>query len=588
METKLTNKELFGKLFAYLKPLLYIFITVIIASVFHSAIDAYIIKLMKPLVDRGLVARDIEFIKILPILLPILFLIRGIFGFISDYGMAWVSRKLILNIRSDLFKKYLSLPTGFFDNTNTGELLSKVIYNVDQLYKACTDIVADVIKEGFTIFFLVLLMLYTSWKLTLVFSICGPVMAVLFVIINKLFRKLSHKAQDAIGLVMHSIREGLDGQQVIRIYGGKSFIINKIDTVLKNYNKREMRQALIKGVSIPSIQLIGGFALSLTLYVSLSGLVDPNLSAGGFATIFFGMAAILKPIKQVTNLNIYLQRALAAADSIFNIMALPAEEDIGTIEVDRVKGHIEFKNIEFKYNNRHEKILTNINLNITAKQTIAFVGQSGAGKSTLLKLLPRFYDYYTGDILIDNINIKDYKLENLRKHIAIVSQNVVLFNDTISNNIAYGLNTESNNMENIIEAAKAAGAYEFIMALPNGFDTMIGENGVLLSGGQRQRLAIARAIFKNAPILILDEATSALDTKLERKIQQALENLMVNKTTLVIAHRLSTIAKADQIVVLDKGKIVEMGSHSELLANNSFYASLYKMQFEYIPELTDL
>lgn len=593
MSNKLTNIRLFSKLFCYLKPLLPVFIFAIVASIGHSGIDAYIIKLMQPLVDRGLVARDVGFIKILPLLLPVLFLFRGLFGFASDYGMAWVSRKLILNIRSDLFKKYLNLPTDFFDNANTGELLSKIIYNADQLHKACTDIVADVVKEGFSILFLFLLMLYTSWKLTLVFFIAGPMMAVLFVVVNKMFRKLSHKAQDAIGMVMHSIREALEGQQVIRIYGGQRFIAEKIDGVLNNYNKKELRQILIKSISIPTIQLIGGITLSLTLYVSLTGMVDPDLSAGAFATVFFAMAAILKPIKQVTNLNLYLQRALAAAESIFIIMELPDEQDTGSFTVERAKGAISFKDVGFKYNNRSDTVLSNINLKIMPKQTIAIVGHSGAGKSTLVKLLPRFYDYYTGQISLDTKDIKEYKLSNLREQISIVSQNIILFNDTISNNIAYGFGIDDDNnydshdnhdspqsrLDKITKAAVAAGAYEFIMNLPLGFDTVIGENGILLSGGQRQRLAIARAIYKDAPILILDEATSALDTKLEREIQSSVESLMADRTTLVVAHRLSTIVNADLIIVMDKGQIIEQGTHKELLERSGYYYNLYNMQF---------
>ncbi len=586
MSNKLTNIRLFSKLFCYLKPLLPIFILAIVASIGHSGIDAYIIKLMQPLVDKGLVARDVGFIKFLPVLLPVLFLFRGLFGFASDYGMAWVSRKLILNIRSDLFKKYLNLPTDFFDNANTGELLSKIIYNADQLHKACTDIVADVIKEGFSILFLFLLMLYTSWKLTLVFFIAGPMMAVLFVVVNKMFRKLSHKAQDAIGMVMHTIREALEGQQVIRIYGGQRFITDKIDSVLNNYNKKELRQILIKSISIPTIQLIGGVTLSLTLYVSLTGMVDPDLSAGAFATIFFAMAAILKPIKQVTNLNLYLQRALAAAESIFIIMELPDEQDAGSFTIERAKGAITFKDVGFKYNNRSDTVLSNINFKIMPKQTIAIVGHSGAGKSTLVKLLPRFYDYYTGQILLDTKDIKKYKLSNLREQISIVSQNVILFNDTISNNIAYGFGDGSepdnskDRLDKIIKAAIAAGAYEFIVNLPLGLDTVIGENGVLLSGGQRQRIAIARAIYKDAPILILDEATSALDTKLEREIQSSVENLMADRTTLVVAHRLSTIVNADLIIVMDKGQIIEQGTHKELLERSGYYYNLYNMQFD--------
>ncbi len=580
---KLSSKDLYFKLLSYLRPLLPTFILAIVASIGYAALDAYVIKLLQPLVDNGIVARDQKFINYLPIALPLLFAIRGICSFASSYCMAWVSRKLVLHIRQDLFSHYLKLPVSFFDKNNTGELLSKLIYNADQLYKACTDIIIDIVREGFLIFFLFIVMLYTSWKLTLIFFIAGPIMGILFVIINKIFRKLTHKTLDAIGSVMHNAKEALAGQEIIRIFGGYEFITRKIDKILENYNKREMRQALIKSISSPTIQLVGGVALSLTLYISLSGFIDSSLTAGAFSTLFASMIAILKPIKQVTNVNIYLQRALAASENIFLTMAIPSEADAGNVTVKKSDGLIEFKDVSFKYENSDRLILDTINFKIKPKQTVALVGYSGAGKSTLVKLLPRFYDEYQGEILLDNINIRDYKLKNLRDQMAIVSQNVVLFNESVADNICYGDSTNIDR-ERLIHAAKAAQAYDFIMRLENGFDTQIGENGTLLSGGQRQRLAIARALYKNAPILILDEATSALDSDSERKIQVALNNLMSDRTTLVIAHRLSTIINADQIIVMDKGKIIEVGTHKELLTSKGLYSQLYNMQFAEINE----
>jgi subfamily B ATP-binding cassette protein MsbA len=578
LENRLSNKELYITLLSYLKPFLPIFSLAILASIGYSAVDAYIIKLLQPLVDNGIVGREQGFIGYLPIFLPLLFLFRGVCSFGSNYCMAWVSRKLVLNIRKDLFAHYLKLPTTYFDNNNSGELLSKMIYNADQLYKACTDIIMDVVREGFLIIFLFCVMLNTSWKLTLIFFIGGPIMGILFVVINKMFRKLTHKTLDAIGSVMHNTKEALDGQQVIRIFGGHEFIITKINKILVNYNDKEMRQALIKSISVPTIQFIGGAALSLTLYIALSGVIESSLTAGAFSTLFAGMIAILKPIKQVTNVNIYLQRALAAAENIFSTMQLPPEVDMGTQELTKVSGKIEFKNVNFRYDKQKELVLRNINFIAKPKQTIALVGYSGAGKSTLVKLLPRFYDEFSGEITLDDINIRDFKLANLRKHITMVSQNVVLFNESIVDNITYG-QPKPIDQKKLIEVAKAAQAYDFIMELEHGFDTLVGENGIRLSGGQRQRIAIARALFKNAPILILDEATSALDTESERKIQLALNNLMTDRTTLVIAHRLSTIINADQIIVMEHGEIIEVGTHQQLLANNNLYAKLYNMQF---------
>lgn len=585
-KNKLSSKELYLKLLSYLKPLMHVFIVAIIASIGYAALDAYIIKLLQPFVDKGIVARDREFISFLPILLPLLFLFRGLCSFGSNYCMAWVSRKLVLNIRKDLFSHYLKLPVSYFDNNNTGDLLAKLIYNADQLYKACTDIVIDVIREGFLIIFLLGVMFYTSWKLTVIFFIFAPVMGVLFFIINKLFRKLTHKTLDAISSVMHDSKEALTGQEVIRIYGGYDFIKNKINKTLANYNKREMRQALIKSISTPTIQLIGGAALSLTLYVALSGIIDANLTAGAFSTLFASMIAILKPIKQVTNINIYIQRALAASEDIFTTMGIAPEDDSGSKSIQKANGAIEFKHINFKYSNSEQAILKDINISIKPKQTIAFVGHSGAGKTTLVKLLPRFYDNYQGEIYLDNTEIKQYKLADLRAQIAIVSQDVILFNESVADNIAYGHGAEVN-MEKVVAAAKAAQAHEFIQKLDNGYDTLVGENGGLLSGGQRQRLAIARAIYKDAAILILDEATSALDTESERKIQIALDNLMTDRTTLVIAHRLSTVINADKIIVMDKGMVKEVGTHDELLTSNGLYRTLYNMQFKDIEEVVE-
>lgn len=590
---KYSDKQLLFKLMAYLKPLLPILFLSIIASLGYAAVDGLTIYLLKPVINDGLVNRDQGFISFLPILIPVLFLIRGIFNFASNYSMAWVSRKIVLNVRRDLFAHYLRLPTKFYDQNKTGDLLSKIIYNADQLYKACTDLIIDVVKEFFTIVFMLGLLLYTSWKLTLVFLLIGPIIGILFGVVSKIFRKLSHKSQDAIGSVMHNIREALEGQQVVRIFGGSEYMAIKIDKALKNYNRREMRQALVKNISIPVIQIVGSIGFGFTLYLALSGIVDPSLTAGDYAVLFASMIHILKPIKQVTSVNMYLQRALAAAESIFSILEQPAETDKGTIEIasDKLQGNIKFDNINFSYNNcedNNKLVLNNINLDIKAKQTIALVGASGSGKSSLLKLLPRFYDDYLGNIYIDNINIKDYKLKNLRQHISLVSQHITLFNETIANNITHGIEFDINNIEHknkLITATEAAGAYGFIQDLKDGFDTMVGENGILLSGGQRQRIAIARAIFKDAPILILDEATSALDTETEREIQLALENLMSTRTTLVIAHRLSTIINADKIVVMEHGKILESGRHDELISHNGVYNKLYNMQFNNSEEI---
>jgi subfamily B ATP-binding cassette protein MsbA len=572
------GRAIFRRLLGYLKPHTGMFVVAVLASILYAGVDAYIVRLLKPLVDEGLVSRDPQFIAQIPFLIPCIFFVRGVASFFSSYGMAWVGRKILLRLRSELFSQYMRLPVSFFDAHNSGELLSKMVFNIEQVYKACTDIVVEVVREGFLVIFLLVVMWLSNWQLTLVFLGGGPLIAGLLSGVSRKFRQLSFKTQDAMGSIMHATQEALDGHQVLRLFGGHVFMSQRLNEALKQYNHREMREAFLKAISVPVVQFLGGLLLALTLFLGLGHGLELNLSPGTFSALFASMIALLKPVKQLTSMNNAVQKAIAGATSVFEILDLPTEPDLGTYTADRVQGHICYRGVSFTYPRHSAEVLQNITLDIPARKTIAFVGHSGAGKTSLVHLLPRFYDGFVGHISIDGVDIRDYTLDNLRKHIALVSQHVVLFNETIRENIVYGTDRAYTD-EEVWAVLKLAQALGFVEALPLGLDTKVGEKGVLLSGGQRQRLAIARAFFKNAPILILDEATSSLDAESEHKIQMALESLMQNRTTLVIAHRLSTVKNADAIVVMDRGSIIEAGTSESLLAQEGAFAELYATQW---------
>lgn len=576
MEKKKSLKNYF-RLLSYLKQYWLIFLLATIANIAYSGLDAYVIHLLKPLVDEGFVNKDPSVIKSIPYILPLIFLLRGIFSFSSNFGIMYVARKIVMKLRLDMFSHYLQLPIKFFDSNSSGNLLSKIIFNVDQVSKASTDVITDFTRNIFLIIFLVYVMFSVSIKLTLTFLIALPIISFLFVFVSKRFRKLSHRIQNTMGSVSQVAEEGISANREIRIYGGFSFEVNRFNKSLKNFNKQEMKNIFMRAISGPVIQLFAGCALAFTIFGALSLTGANAITAGGFTALFSSMVALLKPLKELNTLNNALQKGLAGAESIFEILDMPKEINEGTKILKNPIGKIEFNNVSFRYNNEKE-VLKDISFDVKPGQTIAFVGKSGAGKTSIINLLPRFYNINSGKILLDGTDIQEYDLSSLRNHIAIVSQNVTLFNSSILNNITYGVNKY--NMNKVLEAIKFANLEELISTLPNGLNTIIGEDGILLSGGQRQRLAIARAIFKNAKILILDEATSALDSETEVSIQNALDNLMKNRTTFVIAHRLSTIINSDKIIVMHEGKIVESGTHNELLEINGIYQGLYKMQYE--------
>lgn len=569
---------IYKRLLTYVKRYWYVFIIAAIASALYSAVDAGMIRLLKPLIDEGFVNKDPQVIRLIPILLPLIFVARGIASFFSDYTLGWLSRRIVTTVRQELFNHYLTLPARFYDNHSSGELLSKLTFNVEQIAKACTDAILDSVRNGFLAIFLIGVMISVSWELTAWFFIAAPVIYACFAIASYRYRKFSHRIQKTMAHMTHVAEENISGYREVRIYGGQAQERASFVKASEDNRKQEMALELTRAVSVPLIQVIGGCGLALTLYVAIESSGSISLSAGAFTTFASAMLALLKPIKELTHVNNKIQRGIAGAQSIFAVLDLPPEPNLGTLELHRSRGQIEIENLSFRYNPEHPYVLRDINLEIEAGKIVAFVGGSGGGKTTLVSLLPRLYDHYDGSITIDGEDIRNIELHQLRRQFAMVSQHVTLFNATIAQNIAYG--EHEIDQARLLAAAQAAHVMDFAEKWPTGLDTLVGDDGVLLSGGQRQRVAIARAIYKDAPILIMDEATSALDSVAEAKIQSALEGLMKHRTTLIIAHRLSTIEKADLIVVLDQGKIVETGSHQALLDSRGVYAHLHSVQFK--------
>tara|TARA_B110000879_G_scaffold127736_1_gene168334 strand:+ start:3746 stop:5593 length:1848 start_codon:yes stop_codon:yes gene_type:complete len=515
---------------------------------------------------------------VIPIFLVAISVLRGIGYLIGSYGLAYVSNYLVHALRSDIFDKYLQLPFCFFDRSMSGHLVSVVTFNVQQVTQACTKALKTLLQQGSLVIGLLGYLFYVNWKLTLFFIAVMPLIALLVSLVSKRFRLISSRIQTAMGDVTHLTQEAVNGYQEVRMFGATDNERERMALASHSNRRQNMKMALTEGVSNPLVMLLVSLAFAGITGLMLSPSILDTMSTGSFITFLVASGMLIKPIRQVTEINSDIQKGIAAAESIFDILDAEPETDNGTAELDLAQGGFEFRDINFQYSADGRMILQNINLSVKPGETIALVGSSGSGKTTLVSLIARFYNHGEGSILLDGIDVNEFTLKNLRSHIAQVSQNVTLFNDTILNNIAYG-ELASRSLAEVKAAATVAHADNFIEQLPEGYETHIGDDGVMLSGGQRQRIAIARAVLKNAPILILDEATSALDTDSERHIQAALEDLMKSRTTFVIAHRLSTVEKADRILVMEKGQIVEQGSHQELLDQAGRYSQLYNNQF---------
>jgi subfamily B ATP-binding cassette protein MsbA len=546
--------------------------------VLYAAMEPALAALLKHMVDVVSEGKITESRLLIPGAILGIFIIRGIGTFLGGYFMAQVANSVVFDLRTNMFNKLVLLPSSYYHSIPTGRLLAKLTYDTEQVIGSITQAIRVVLREGLTVVGLFGYMIYMNWRLTLLFLLVVPLIGLVVSYASKRFRKLSTRIQNAMGGVTDVASEAIKGHEVVKIFGGSEYEIERFRQAASENKRSQLKMEKTKSLNVPIVQFILASAMAILIWFALSPSISSNMTPGDFIAFITAAGMLGKPIRQLTDVNSVLQKGIAASHSIFEFLDMEEEVDKGAVSVDRLKGEIEWRAMSFKYPGADKSALNSVNLSLPAGKTLALVGRSGSGKSTMANLIPRFYNFDEGEINIDGVSINDYKLTDLRSNIALVNQQVVLFNGTIRDNIAYGYLRETDDAE-VIEAAKAANAWDFIQELDQGLDTMVGENGVLLSGGQRQRIAIARAILKNAPILILDEATSALDTESERAIQLALDSLMENRTTIAIAHRLSTIENADIIAVVDHGEIIEQGSHSELLAMNGAYAQLHNQQF---------
>lgn len=577
MSQTIPTQSLFKRFSVYLKEFKMAFVVAIIGMIGYASIDAWIFSKLQPIIDESLGSANYDYLRVAALFVVPIFVMRGIFNFMGTYTLSWIGTKVVMRMRQQLFEKYIYLPVSYHDNHPTGASISRVIYDTEQVSAAASKALLTLVREGAFVIGLLIVMFYYSWQLSLVFLLIGPIVAVIVSVVSKRFRIVSKSIQQAMGNLTSSVEQVVKGHKVVLMFGGQE--IEKKRFELKNNHNRQQNMKLIvtQILSVSVIQVLASIALAVVLYISSLPEMSAQLTPGIFTTVVVCMTMLLKPLKQLTTVNSEFQRGMAACISIFEVLDQEVEKDKGQRLLGHTKGKIEFDNVTFTYPDTEAPALEQVSFTVEAGKTCALVGRSGSGKSTISSLLTRFYNYQQGQIRLDGMPIDEISLTDLRKQFALVSQHVTLFNDTIANNIAYA--SENASREEVIEAAKIAHVEEFVNLLPDGYDTLVGENGLKLSGGQRQRIAIARAILIDAPILILDEATSALDTESERFIQDALDKLQQDRTSVVVAHRLSTIENADQILVIDQGKIIEQGDHDSLLKLDGAYAQLHNMQF---------
>ncbi len=579
-----TTWQNFKRLLSYAKPYKLGFVAAIVGMLGYAAIDVYFLSKLQPLIDDGLAGANPDFMKWAPVFVVVAFFFRGVFHFVANYCLAWVGNHVVTDLKQNLFEHIMAMPVSFHDKESTGGLISKLTYDTEQVLNSVSKSILVIVQQSAFVIGLIGLMFFISWQLSVIFLLVTPLIAVIVSIVSKRFRKVSKSIQGAMGEVTTAAEQTFNGHKVVVTFGGQSREFTRFAQINKHNRHQRMKLTAAKAASVPVIQIIASFALAFVFYAVNTESLRESISAGSFVSVITYMTMLLRPLKMLTNVNSEFQKGMAACVSIFGVLDQKTENDQGTLIFEKAQGSIVFKNVDFSYGIVSDKTgdtkwaLKDVSFELSPGETLALVGRSGSGKSTASALLLRFYDANEGEILIDNVNIEQYQLKSLRHQFAYVSQQVVLFNDTLANNIAYGKPEASR--EEIIAAAKSAHVMEFAEQMEHGLDTNLGENGALLSGGQRQRVAIARALLCDAPFLILDEATSALDTESERHIQDALQTLQKNRTSIVIAHRLSTIENANKIIVMEQGEIIEQGDHQSLLAKKGAYAQLHNFQFQ--------
>jgi len=574
----------FKRLLRYAKPYKLGFVVAILGMLGYAAIDVYFLSKLQPLIDEGLEGANPEFMKWAPIFVVVAFLIRGVFHFVANYCLAWVGNHVVTDLKQHLFEHIMAMPVSFHDKESTGNLISKLTFDTEQVLHSVSKSILVIVQQSAFVIGLIGLMFYISWQLSIIFILITPLIAIIVTLVSKRFRQVSQSIQGAMGEVTTAAEQTFNGHKVVVTFGGQEKEFSRFEQINKNNRQQRMKLVAAQSGSVPVIQIIASFALAFVFYAVNTETLRDSISAGSFVSVITYMTMLLRPLKMITNVNSEFQKGMAACVSIFAVLDQDKEKDTGTNRLIKSQGKINFNQVNFAYDYQENSdeppnwALQDISFELNPGETLALVGRSGSGKSTASAILLRFYAASQGEVLIDGVNIEHYHLKDLRHQFAYVSQQVVLFNDSLANNIAYGNPKASR--EDIIAAAKSAHVMEFAQSMAQGLESNIGENGSLLSGGQRQRVAIARALLCDAPFLILDEATSALDTESERHIQDALKTLQKNRTAIIIAHRLSTIENADKIIVMDQGKIVEQGSHHNLLAQQGAYAQLHRFQFE--------